>query len=144
MDVPERWRLVVRALHVMHSTAADPSNSSRRQKEQDGKPKLQHKTPEQIIILERAFAEHPYISELETRDLVYELGSLSRKQIAAWFCQQRKTRATYEDYEERDWMNRDLMRNPEMSFKTHPISKSRKVSSRQVVCCCELISCAGF
>ncbi|KAF9044741.1 hypothetical protein BDZ89DRAFT_1058838 [Hymenopellis radicata] len=54
-----------------------------------GEPRLKHKTPEQLAILEASFYEEIYPDVPETIR-VMEITGLKRSQVAAWFCRQRK------------------------------------------------------
>nr|UHA57738.1 HD protein 4 [Auricularia cornea] len=60
-----------------------------RSKDEDGKPRLQWKTPEQVAILEESFANDPYPDDEEVLRLI-RTTLLSKKQVTSWFCTQRK------------------------------------------------------
>ncbi|EJD53884.1 hypothetical protein AURDEDRAFT_119521 [Auricularia subglabra TFB-10046 SS5] len=73
-----------------------------RTRDYDGKPRLQWKTPDQLVILEESFTNNPYpdCEELLRIIRLTLLSTTTRQQVTNWFCTQRKK---YPEVTEERW-----------------------------------------
>ncbi|KZW03912.1 hypothetical protein EXIGLDRAFT_8361 [Exidia glandulosa HHB12029] len=62
---------------------------AKRAKREAGQPRMTRKTPEQLAILDESFARYAYPGNEELIRLI-RTTLLSKRQIDAWFCHQRK------------------------------------------------------
>ncbi|EJD53883.1 hypothetical protein AURDEDRAFT_110593 [Auricularia subglabra TFB-10046 SS5] len=96
-----------------------------RAKDEDRKPRLQRKTPEQVAILQESFENDPYSDDDELLRLI-GVTLLSKKQVNSWFCTRRRKNPEIIEERERQIELRLAMMPPGYQTKacdTRPIAK---------------------